>query len=141
MNCPLNLDCLESPECPNDEACFYWTKPWDLYETFVVGELPAIYVHVAAFDEYDEWHKPEYGFEKLNTGWHVFLTYYAGKYLDFESWKSISSLLRYRSKTGYRAIFCRASQLEQLKQVRTEMDGEYAHCLEVAEEDFDDIPF
>lgn len=140
-DCPLGLECPKTPECVNDESCFNWTKAWDLYEIVIVGALPPIFVHNVPYDEYDEWHKPEYGFEQIR-GWQDFIVWYAGKYLDFESWKNVSELFEYRQRRGYRTVFCRASQLEQLRKVRAELDEEYARCLEIAEDDSEEnIPF
>lgn len=138
-DCPLGLECPTTPECINDETCFNWTKSWDLYEIVIVGALPPIYVH--NFNEYVDWHKPEYGFYQLN-GWYDFLTWYTGRYLDYESWKNVSEFFERHWRSGYRAIFCRASQVEQLQKVRAEFDEEYARCLQITEDGSEDnIPF
>lgn len=127
-NCPLALECIDtsSSGCINAEACNYWTQAWDLYEIFLLGDLPAIYLDNG---DYCEWTQPEYGFTRLNNC--DFLLYYAAKYCSFEDWQRAYYKLN-REDSAYIAM----RDFEQIEKLRCSIDKDYGR--ELTEED---IPF
>lgn len=129
-NCPLELECPETDpqgECWNAQVCVYWTQAWELYEIFIFGDLPPIYLNNSACHE---WTKPEYGFERLNNC--DFLLYYAAKFAQFPEWKKAY----YKLNRRYSA-YVRKEHLAQIEELRKSLDPEYAqHGMTP-----DDIPF
>ncbi len=120
--CPLGLECMDETdpygECINLEACSYWTGAWDLYEIFILGDLPAIYLTNGSRDD---WTKPEYGFERLNNC--DFLLYYAAKFIEFEQWKEAYYKLNRR-----RCAYIRKEHFGRVEELRKAIDQEYAQC-------------
>jgi hypothetical protein len=119
-DCPLGLECPGETdpydECVNLEACSYWTHPWDLYEIFLLGDLPPIYLNNS---DRAEWTKPEYGFERLNNC--DFLLYYAAKFTSLEQWKKAY----YKLNRRYCA-YVRKEHFNQVEELRKSLDPEYA---------------
>ncbi|BBD69548.1 hypothetical protein NIES4072_31190 [Nostoc commune NIES-4072] len=129
--CALGLECPDETdnygECINSEACHRWTEAWDLYEIFILGDLPPIYLNNG---KRDDWTRPEYGFERLNNC--DFLLYYAAKFISFEKWKEAY----YKLNRRYPA-YVRKEHFGQVEELRKLLDQEYAQCGMTAE----DIPF
>jgi hypothetical protein len=129
--CPLGLECPDEAyqygECINSETCYRWTEAWDLYEIFILGDLPPIFLNNG---KRDDWTKPEYGFERLNNC--DFLLYYAAKFIQFEQWKQAY----YKLNRRYTA-YVRKEHFGQVEELRKSLDREYAQCGMTAE----DIPF
>lgn len=129
--CPLGLRCLDETDslgqCLNLEACSYWTQAWDLYEIFILGDLPPIYLNNGGRDD---WTKPEYGFERLNNC--DFLLYYAAKFTQFEQWKEAY----YKLNRRYPA-YVKKEHFGQVEELRKILDQEYAEIGMTCE----DIPF
>lgn len=132
QGCPLGLECPNNDydECVNSEACYRWTQAWKLYEIFILGGLPPIYLNNCGRDDHDDWTKPEYGFEHLNNC--DFLLYYAAKQVDFDQWKEAY----YKLNRKYPA-YVRKEHFKQMEDLRKSIDIEYAQ-YETTE---NDIPF
>ncbi len=136
--CPLGLECPEQKdeECVNIEACHYWTASWELYEIFILADLPAIFLHTG---KRDEWTEPEYGFIQLGST--DFILYYAAKHGDYISWRKLYDLSGYgfKRKYFYRA-YVRSYHAEFFENLRREIDTEYADAVDF-DPDIDSIPF
>lgn len=126
-SCPLGLECLGEEECINAEACHYWTQAWDLYEIFLLGDLPAIYLNNG---DRDEWIEPEYGFVRLNNC--DFLLYYAVRYCPFKDWKRAY----YKLNKKY-AAYVRSCDFERIEKLRCSVDKGYERTKTLEQ----DIPF
>lgn len=129
--CPLGLECPDEvdryDECINSEACYRWTEAWDLYEIFILGDLPPIFLNNG---KRDDWTEPEYGFERLNNC--DFLLYYAVKLISFEQWKEAY----YKLNRRYPA-YVRKENFGQVEELRKLLDQEYAQYRTTDQ----DIPF
>ncbi|MEH1902510.1 MAG: hypothetical protein V7L04_14095 [Nostoc sp.] len=129
--CPLGLECPDEAyqydECINSETCYRCTEAWDLYEIFILGDLPPIYLNNG---KRDDWTEPEYGFERLNNCDFVF--YYAAKFISFEQWKEAY----YKLNRRYPA-YVRKEHFGQVEELRKSLDKEYAQYEMTA----GDIPF
>lgn len=128
MHCSLGLDCAqmgldECGECINEEACFRYAEPCDLYEIVLLEGLPGA-VYLAWYGNksasYYEWTRSGWGFKELNNcDW---LLHYTAASNDFSQWQHAYYKLSNRRCNKY----VRADLCDEFERLRRQVDPEYA---------------
>lgn len=142
--CPLGYDCSQMGEatdgkCWNEQDCFAWIEPWDLYDILLLPGLPgaiyiAYWVRKPALTA-NLWVREPIFKELQHTDWLIYLAATSG--LPFEEWEIVYRKLRW-SKENYRSAYVLASLWDDFDHLRDKVLGKPETELD---EGFDPIPF
>jgi hypothetical protein len=127
MHCYLNFDCAqmgldESGKCVNEESCYRWTEPCELYEIVKLKGFPgAVYLWWQG-NTY-AWIDEIWGFRRLNNcDW---LLHYAASLNTFAEWQDAYYKLSSRSSTPC----IRVELWDEFERLRRQVDPEYARSV------------
>ncbi len=129
MNCSLGLDCaamglLADGECINEDNCYRYTEPSDLYGIVLLKGIPgAIYLWWQG-NSYSEWTDDKWGFKHLNNcDW---LLHYTASLNAFSEWQHAYYKLSSRRSTSY----VRVELWDEFDCLRRQVDKEYGKYQE-----------
>lgn len=143
--CPLGYDCsqmsLESDgECWNEQDCFAWIEPWDLYDILLLPGLPgAIYLAYWCRNlppTANLWVRSNTFKELHNTDWLIYLAAASG--LPFKEWQTVYYKLRF-SSGNYRSAYVLASLWDEFDRAHNKLLNKIDEPNE--DDGVDPIPF
>ena len=127
-NCSLGLDCtamglLADGECINEDNCYRYTEPSDLYGIVLLKGIPGAVYLLYPRTNY-EWTDEKWGFKYLNNcDW---LLHCTASLNCFAEWQHAYYKLSNRRNSKY----VRADLWQEFDELRKQTDAEYRHHQE-----------
>ena len=123
MNCSLGFNCaemglIEDEECINEESCYRYTEPSDLYGILLLKGFPGAVYLLYPGNNY-EWTDEKWGFKHLNNcDW---LLHYTAPLNSFAEWQHAYYKLSNRKSSKY----VRTDLWHEFDELRKQVDPEY----------------